>query len=354
MGSRVGNVIRARRLAELPSEPQNGVVWLVPRVSALAGMRLPGSVRAIVTQEIVSMYSHEAVAVWRLEVPVLAGLDKAPWSDGARVLVDFDSGTVVEAAPGDRDRMETSRASRRLDVLSEVEDWSDLRRVDVADGIGIVNVEDLMRMGKNEARQLCEELADVDKVPLAIRFFDRHPDPSVAATMGYRGARVARDQIVVDRFVSWVEDLRLRQEPIVVLPMYAHAEEVDHFARQVAQFTSSIGVTVECPEAALCLEQIVGRCAVVEVGLNDLSQYTLAWSRDIVDSRVMSTEKLSDGVSLLVQRVSRIVAKQPVRYSLGLDLCPSVALVEKIASLGVPSISCPSVLTGWWKTLMPA
>lgn len=334
-------------------DPDARVVWVVARVTSLSRDQLSPAVCAVLTPERVSAYSHSAVNVWRLGVPVLTGVDVSRWADGAHVLVDFDTGEIREGTRPSA-AAHPPRASAMLDVLAEVAIPADLPTVSIADGIGVVNVEGLVRLGRDDARRLCAELADVHREALEIRFFDHHPVPSAAdATMGYRGARVALDGRAVDLFLRWVDDLDLAREPTVVLPMYAHADEFEAFARRMAPLTSSIGVTVECPEAALCLGQIVDRCSSVEIGLNDLTQFTVAWNRDVVSRLLMPTDRISEGVAVLIDRVSAAVVGRPIRYSLGLDLRPSPALVDRIAALGVPAISCPAVLAARWKALMP-
>jgi phosphoenolpyruvate-protein kinase (PTS system EI component) len=240
-----------------------------------------------------------------------------------------------------------------LSVLAEIDALDDLSLIDGVQGIGILNIEDILKLGRENARLLLREISDRGYAQPAIRFFDQHPRlPADSVTLGFRGARLLGDRSVVNDFLHAVDALLLEEEPTVVLPMYAHAQEFQKFAALVSPLSCSLGVTIECPEAALGINQIVGDCAVVEVGLNDLTQFTLAWDRNSVNFDVMSSSEISHGVGILIEKVSECVADRRVQYSLGLDLRPSRELVERIGALGVAEISCPAVLASRWLEIM--
>src|SRR5580692_11827241 len=69
----------------------DGWIWVVPSVSTLKRSDVPPGVCAILTAERLSVYSHAASDVWRLEVPVLAGVDTAQLESGSCIFVDFNS-----------------------------------------------------------------------------------------------------------------------------------------------------------------------------------------------------------------------------------------------------------------------
>ncbi|MFF5262413.1 putative PEP-binding protein [Actinomadura viridis] len=348
-----------RREPEAPRcarDQEDGTIWVVPRVTALSARDVPATVRAVLTPEAVSMYSHEASAVWRLGVPVLAGVDTSRLDDGARVLVDFEEG---EIHPGRGAGRETNGPAgrtvpARIDVLAELETAADLQAAGDADGIAVLDIEDVAVMGAGRARDLLREIGARGHAMPAIRFFDRHPRPAPGEPrIGHRGARLASEDAVVAEFLRLVEALDLGRAPTVVLPMYAHAHEFERFAARMAPLTDRLGVTVECAEAALCLGRITPYCSLVEIGLNDLTQFSVAWDRDVVNGEVMSPCRISDGVAALIARVSDTVAGGRAQYSLGLDLRPSPELAEQIAGLGVPAISCPAPLAARWRAIVP-
>ncbi|GAA3939235.1 hypothetical protein GCM10023085_20880 [Actinomadura viridis] len=355
-GTVAGVVRKEPEASRCAQREEDGTIWVVPRVTALSPRDVPATVRAVLTPEPVSMYSHEASAVWRLGPPVLAGVDTSRLEDGARVVVDFEEGRLRSrrgsggAANGPAGRT----VSARIDVLAELETAADLQAAGDADGIAVLDIEDVVRMGAGRARDLLREIGARGHATPAVRFFDRNPRPAPGEPrIGRRGARIASEDAVVAEFLHLVEALDLGRAPTVVLPMYAHAHEFERFAERMAPLTDRLGVTVECAEAALCLGRIMPYCSLVEIGLNDLTQFSVAWDRDVVNSEVMSPCRISEGVAALIARVSATAAGGRAQYSLGLDLRPSPELAEQIAGLGVPAISCPAPLAARWRAIVP-
>ena len=243
-----------------------------------------------------------------------------PWHliNGLSVLADFDNGQLLVAESESEDKelrkraqksatvrpkstvnLETLRDSRSaIAVLAEVASANDVLRaqVDGADGLGVVTADQLFHeesRDSSETKALIRVVKSNPQVfPLLVRFFDSDQDSKddrkriygPYKKLGYRGVRILEvDDTWFQRFVSGLEMLDIEQI-VVVLPMVTLASEVQRIRRRLAPKWDRLGVTVETPAAALRINELLEVSDFIEIGLNDLTQYTMAWDRDVPKS----------------------------------------------------------------------
>jgi phosphoenolpyruvate-protein kinase (PTS system EI component) len=327
----------------------------------------------------VSPYSHLASAIWCSEIPVAATSEIDRLSDGQPVAVDFDVGQIIYAEPilaglsnwttvnrkvqlCDPAKREFGSAMSLPHILSEVGSVLDGDRAarDLASGLGVVKVEQL---AADVSGTLGLKLASFAKQSsdlrsLCIRYFDTESGvPGVSGrwiepkpSLGVRGVRGIAQESLLEAFASLLQPFR-ESEVTIVLPMVTSASEVRAARRVLGTIGPrwTLGVTVETPAAALTISEIVSEVAFVEVGLNDLTQYTLAWDRNVVNENLLPHLQIADAVAPMVGAVFASCANAGVYCTLGLDLRPSSSLAAELRSLGVTSISCSPPLVPRWR-----
>jgi len=329
-----------------------------------------------------SPYSHFAAALWSCTVPALTIEDPRRIPNNATLLADFDGGRLLLAESDDEAetlRMQTGRECTtkqiqssqskehgrelpEIAVLAEAYSADQITRAltDGADGLGILKAEDLFEKLYANPTEV-EALIHTVKIhpqtlPLCVRFFDQergrqdnsrlHYPPH--SYLGYRGVRILElDDSWLARFAAGLEKLDLEQI-VVVLPMVTSPVEVIRVREQLGSRWNKVGVTVETPAAAISIAKFLDVVDFVEIGLNDLTQYTMAWDRDSPNQERLPRDCIVAPVAALVASVARSCAEANVPYTVGIDLRPSAVLAAQLRLLGVASISCaPSLIRPW-------
>jgi phosphotransferase system enzyme I (PtsI) len=195
-------------------------------------------------------------------------------------------------------------------------------------------------------------------LPLLVRFFDqdRAPPKNLGGPafsenyLGYRGVRLLEvDDTVFEQFADVIETLDLRQEIVVILPMVTSASEVRRARQLFGGRWSGVGATVETPAAALRIQDLLDVSDFVQIGLNDLTQYTMAWDRDVPNFERLPADRIVEPVEDLIASIVDACVRANVPYTLGLDLKPTPRLAAQIRRIGVTSISCGPQLVKPWK-----
>jgi phosphotransferase system enzyme I (PtsI) len=334
-----------------------------------------------------SSYSHLAAAIWSAGVATLALEEPYTFVSGAYVLADFESGALLLAESESEinelqataSNLET-RADNRLAssfqrsehtrpdiaVLVEAASPSDIPAALAAgcDGLSVIRAEDLCRVvnGRScvDTRMIEVLTANPQLFPVPVRFFDpeenaigRDPHlPVPQGYLGYRGVRILEvDDTWYDRFISSISALDA-QNTIVVLPMVTSIREVLQMQQRLSPMWKRIGVTVETPAAAVRIHELLEVAEFIQIGLNDLTQYTMAWDRDVPNEERLPTNRIAEPVAELIASVACACTAAGVPHTLGLDLRPTVELAAQINQLGVNSISCALSLIHPWKTVI--
>ncbi len=372
-----GSVLVVRRL--LPSD----VVSLSQR-----------NVAAIVVESPLGYGAHTALLAREKSIPTVTDfpgiLERL--RDGDEVLVDAHRGEIVIAPDAEtRTEFEERRRSRRatlayligachgpartldgvlVTVEANVGTYDDvvLAVNNGADGVGLFRIEQLYLARDLPPTQ--EELLDTlrpivapfrDK-PLTIRLLDIGGDkaavflpPSTEANpaLGQRGVRLLLEYPKLIR-TQLVALLQLAQEqPIrLLVPMITLEDDVQ-MIRELFDVTCTelgvlqrpaFGAMIETPAAALNIPAIAKHVDFLCVGTNDLTQYTLAVSRD---DPAVSRYFLDHHASVL-RLLGIVVADAGV---LPLTLCGELAgreeMVPRLLEIGFRSLSlAPTLIPG--------
>lgn len=330
-----------------------------------------------------SSYSHFAATIWSGAIPTMAIQQTWKLQNGMSVLADFDNGVLIvaesEAEAGTlRKKANEAAAARQTSasgfrqfsasrspvaVLGEASSAGALHRAlaDGADGLGVIKAEQLFRDlngdGSGSAELIRAVKTNRQLCPLLVRFFD--PDDESGEYqegvhlperyLGYRGVRILEvDDTWFQRFVAGLEMLDLDQI-VIVLPMVTSVTEVRRFRGRFGPKWNQLGITVETPAAALRIEELLEVSDFVEIGVNDLTQYTMAWDRDVPNQERLPTDRIVEPVADLIARVAAACSAGGVPYTLGIDLRPNEVLAGQIIKLGITSISCVPPLVKHWK-----
>jgi phosphoenolpyruvate-protein kinase (PTS system EI component) len=225
-----------------------------------------------------------------------------------------------------------------------------------ANGLGVVRGESVI--GPHAEPGFADALRKyAGSEPVFVRFFDSPAagwgtpeDQNSGNYLGYRGVRLL--ELDAGLLTSFSAALQARLDRfVVVLPMVTSAAEVRR-AREALGAEIPVGVTVETPSAALCIDDILDVAEYVQIGLNDLTQYTMAWDRDLPHSERLPPDRIVTPVGALIEKVVRSCDKRMVPYTLGLDLRPTYQLSRQLRSLGVSSISCTPPLIPRWQYVL--
>ena len=331
-----------------------------------------------------SPYSHLAAHFWATDVPTITVDMSHQLVDGQVVLADFEKGLLLVAESESEtanlyhmseeyaksnqqqpESMNSDNLNLGVSVLAEVASSDGIRHAlnSGADGLGVMRVEDLFS-GMSEQNQRVDSLIHEVKsapqlLPLLIRFFDTNqfqtndkrsniPDPN----LGYRGTRILEvNDSRLHQFINVLESLDL-EDIIVILPMVTSASEVEKFKKLLPSKWNRVGVTVETPAAALVIDELLEVADYIQIGLNDLTQYTMAWDRNVPNKERLPWHNIAKPVGDLISYVASSCNSAGVRYTLGMDLRPSIDLANQVRSLNINSISCaPSLVKRWKDTL---
>jgi phosphoenolpyruvate-protein phosphotransferase len=355
-------------------------------------VRMPGSRVAAVVVEALGQGSHAALLAREKGIPTIAGFPGILSRVGSRteLLVDGFRGTLV-VAPQEltrtefQERMATWRAAlvrcqvachqravtldgQRIDVEANVgiADDTELALNNGADGVGLLRIEQLYfaRPTPPTEEELLTELgrliAPFGNRRVTIRLLDVGGDkplpylgmpPSPNPAMGRRGVRLLLDyaQLVHTQLGAI---LRLAQEhPVqVLIPMVTLEDDIRRMreandalcAERKIRTPPACGAMVETPAAALAIPALAGYVDFFSVGTNDLTQYTLAASRDDASVNDYYLES-HDSVLRLLRIILSDAAGRPV--SLCGELAGREAMVPRLLEMGFRSLSiAPSLI----------
>jgi phosphoenolpyruvate-protein phosphotransferase (PTS system enzyme I) len=277
--------------------------------------------------------SHTAILARSMAIPAIVGLHdaRAMVRDGETVIVDgFRGVVVVNPAPGvlneyqfkrsqlDLERSKLKRLlstpSRTIDgvdisLQANIELPSDVEGAleDGAEGVGLFRTEFLyldrrdMPSEDEQFEAYRKVLKGMDGRPVTIRTFDLGADKAINAaertqTNPALGLRAIRLSLASPRMFQTQLRAILRASRYgklkLLIPMLAHAHEIDATLAAVEQAKSSlrgekigfdeavpIGGMIEIPAAALAVGMFTRRLQFLSIGTNDLIQYTLAIDR---------------------------------------------------------------------------
>jgi phosphotransferase system enzyme I (PtsI) len=333
-----------------------------------------------------SAASHVAMLARARGVPMLVGLKGLPLAEGETALIDAEEGSVMigptdearalfrrRASVGADQKRQSEAAAlvpgRTLDgtdisVSVNVADPDDLSGVDVrtCDGVGLMRTEFLYGRGlPDEDTQLAayrRVIRWAEGRPVVIRTIDAGGDKPVAGFtleeanpfLGLRGIRLALANPEIFR-VQIRSLLRVAAEGqvSVMFPMISVAaeyeaakalflEEAQTLAARGVHFAMPrLGIMVEVPAVAICPELLSG-AAFFSIGSNDLTQYTLAASRD--NGAVAGLNDVSHPAVLsLITNVVRFGQHQNLPVSLCGDAGGDPAVLPALLAAGLRSFS---------------
>ncbi len=376
--------IRDRVIAELNGLPEPGVP-LPDKPSILCAEDLaPADTAGLDPTLVVALAttlggptSHTAIIARQLGIPcvvAVTGLDDVP--AGAMVLVDGTRGTVTVAPDESTAREAVAEAKQAaaqaakwsgpgatadghaVAIFANVQDGAAARaaRETPADGVGLFRTE--LCFLNTDTEPTVAEQADIYSEVLeafaghkvVIRTLDAgsdkplkfagHADEANPA-LGVRGIRIAENNPgllthQLEGIAAAAE--RTGNQPWVMAPMIATADEAKRFAAQVRSYGLMPGVMVEVPAAALLAERILEHVDFLSIGTNDLAQYTMAADRMSADLATL-TDPWQPAVVALVAMTARAGAAvgKPVGVCGEAAADPLLACV--LTGLGVTSLS---------------
>ncbi len=354
----------------VPQPPGRGIVLsTVPGVAEFRELVCNSRPKLVVVPEL-SAYSHLAAAAWSTEVPVVSCSQVETLPGDAWVLLDSDAETLsVAETDAERESFErmvgtarsldpspASRRSHSLSILSEAHTAHDVfGAVDAgATDFGVIKPESLFSEaylssgGRTEFADVVRRREFFD--PPRVRFFDGEEvaRSGTARGFGCRGVRLlAADPEQVRVFQRGIELLGV-PDTVVVLPMVACAEEVRAAAQMLGLGRHQLGVTVETPAAVLAIEDIAEQISFVEIGVNDLTQFTMAWDRNVANDCLLPRARIADPVIRQVASVVAACRRTGVYCTIGMDLKPNVRIATQLIECELQSVSCAPSLVGKW------
>jgi phosphotransferase system enzyme I (PtsI) len=376
--------IRDRVIAELAGLPEPGVpLPEVPSVLCAEDLA-PADTAGLDPSRVVALAttlggptSHTAIIARQLGIPcvvAVAGLDAV--SAGTMVLVDGTLGTVTVSpdptAAGEavvRAQREAERSAHwsgpgatadghAVAILANVQDGAAARaaRETPAEGVGLFRTElcflqrDTEPSVDEQAKIYGEVLEAFSGHKVVVRTLDagsdkplkfvRHPEEANPA-LGVRGIRIAEGNPgLLERQLEAIATAAQQtgNQPWVMAPMIATADEAKHFAAQSRSHGLTPGVMIEVPAAALLADRILEHVEFLSIGTNDLAQYTMAADRMSADLATL-TDPWQPGVLALVAMAARAGATvgKPVGVCGEAAADPVLACV--LVGLGVTSLS---------------
>ena len=376
--------IRDRVIAELSGMPEPGVP--LPDIPSIlcAEDLAPADTAGLDPNLVVALAttmggptSHTAIIARQLGIPCVVaveGLDAV--APGSMVLVDGTLGTVTVSpdhtaageavAAAQREAEQAARWSgpgatadgHTVSVFANVQDGAAARaaRETPAEGVGLFRTElcflnrDTEPSVAEQADIYAEVLEAFSGRKVVIRTLDAgsdkplkfvgHPEEANPA-LGVRGIRIAEGNPgLLDRQLQAIAAAAQRtgNQPWVMAPMIATAQEAESFAAQTRSHGLTAGVMIEVPAAALLADRILEHVDFLSIGTNDLAQYTMAADRMSADLATL-TDPWQPAVLALVAMAVRAGAavNKPVGVCGEAAADPLLACV--LTGLGVTSLS---------------
>ena len=391
LGHNVIRRLRGERGDEFEAIPE-GSILVVRQLLPSDVVRMPRSRVVALVVEALGQGSHAALLAREKGIPTIAGFPDVTSriANRAELLVDGFQGRLV-VAPQEitrtqfQERIGQWRATlvrcrgachqpartldgQRIDVEANVgiADDMELALENGADGIGLLRIEQLYlaRRSPPTEEELWSELqrliAPFGKRRITIRMLDIGGDKPLPylgmprsdnPSLGRRGVRLLLDygQLVRTQMGAI---LRLAQEhPVQLLvPMVTLEDDVRRMretfdalcAEKSIKTPPTFGAMVETPAAALAIRTLTRHVEFFSVGTNDLTQYTLAASRD--DPSVNDYyQDDHESILRLLEIILADAAGRPV--NLCGELAGREAMVPRLLKMGFRSLSvAPSLI----------
>ena len=263
--------------------------------------------------------SHTAILARAKAITAVVGVaDADELADGAQVLVDAASGTIIvspdaaqiAAAETRTAELQAIKAApitdgaladgEKIPLLANLGSPKDAAAaVELgAEGVGLFRTEFLFLDAKT-APTVEQQVADyrgvLDAFPgkkVVVRCLDAGADKPLSflndaeeenPALGLRGLRALRanEQILRDQLTALAQaQAQTEAELWVMAPMVADVEETEYFVSFAKDLGIRVaGVMAEIPSLALMAEQVAAASDFVSIGTNDLTQYTMAADR---------------------------------------------------------------------------
>ncbi|WP_049998391.1 pyruvate, water dikinase [Halococcus sediminicola] len=341
----------------------------------------------IVTDE-GGMTSHAAIVSRELGVPAVVGSQSATstLSDGRRITIDGDKGTIREGEVGDgeRDAVEEVRPQSPVKPMTATEvkvnvsipEAAERAAATGADGVGLLRMEHMILSTNKTPEKYIDdhgEEAYIEEIvegirgvaeefyprPVRVRTLDAPTDefrqleggesePDEHNPMlGYRGIRRSLDR--PDVFVHELEAFRqlygMGYDNVeVMFPLVNDVEDVIQ-ARNLMEEAGidpdkrSWGVMIETPASALCIEAMADAgIDFASFGTNDLTQYTLAVDRN--NGQVADRfDELHPAILELIGQTIQTCRENDVATSICGQAGSKPQMVQFLVNEGVSSIS---------------
>jgi phosphoenolpyruvate-protein phosphotransferase len=391
LGHNVIRRLRGEQGAGFQAVPE-GCILVAQHLLPSDIVRMPRSRVAGVVVEALGQGSHAALLAREKGIPTISGFPGIlSRIDGRKeLLVDGFRGTLVVAPQVDtrrefQERIANWRAAlgrcrvachqpahtldgQRIDVEANVgiADDMELALDNGADGIGLLRIEQLYlaRPSPPTEEELWSELksliSPLGNRSVTIRLLDIGGDkplpylgmlPGPNPSLGRRGVRLLLDYAQLVR-TQMGAILSLAQEhPVqVLIPMVTLEDDIRRTretfdvlcAERKLQIPPAFGAMVETPAAALAIPTLARYVDFFSVGTNDLTQYTLAASRD--DAAV--NDYYLDSHESILRLLGIILADATGRpVSLCGELAGREAMVPRLLEMGFRSLSiAPSLI----------
>jgi len=373
---------------------------LIPSAILVANDLPPSELIQMVSGQIAALVllaggdtSHTAILARSLGIPAVFGLGDAGQTiaTGVTVLVDGDAGLVSVDPSPDLMAAYSKRIAERQQELQALKAFRDLpaktldghpvrlaanigsaqeataARAAGADGVGLFRTEFLFldrQAPPTEAEQLSvyrETLTAMTPHPVLFRTLDiggDKPVPFLALTpeenpfLGLRGIRLS--QVFIPLFRTQLRALLQATDSgrvQVMVPMLSSKQELLWVREQFASVTAELraeghpcsqppdlGVMIETPAAALLANELAPLVDFFSIGMNDLTQYTLAVDR--LNPRVAH---LYDPYHPAVLRLVQMTVQGAHRHGRWVGLCGELAgdprIIPILLGLGLDELS---------------
>jgi phosphoenolpyruvate-protein phosphotransferase len=391
LGRNIIRRLRGKQGAPFQAIPEGSILvaqHLLPSDIVL----IPRSRVAAVAVEALGQGSHAALLAREKGIPTIAGFPGilSRIGSGTELLVDAFRGALVVAPQKVtqtefRERIAKWRASlvrcqgachqpahtldgQRIEVEANVgiADDMELAVENGADGIGLLRIEQLYFARPSPPTEE-ELLAELERLispfgnrRVTIRLLDIGGDkplpylgmpPSPNPTLGRRGVRLLLDyDQLVRTQIGAILSLAQKHAVQVLIPMVTLEDDIRRMretfdalcAERKIKTPPAFGAMVETPAAALAIPALASYVDFFSVGTNDLTQYTLAASRD--DASV--NDYYLDSHESILRLLGIILADAAGRpVSLCGELAGREAIVPRLLEMGFRSLSiAPSLI----------
>lgn len=331
-----------------------------------------------------SPYSHLAWAISYVGVPaVFVSLPDDLGADTV-VYLDADEGNILypesdeERESLEKDRLNRlakrdriaanatrparSRSGKSIRVLAQIQCADDvaIAVASGADGIGEVKSELTcvpVGLGQTIVEIVDRIRLETNWTEIPIRFFDFEGEKANAPSvdhgpMGIRGVRYSEKETTsVECFLALMDGIDL-EGVVVILPMVTLPSEVERFRARLSKRCSRLGVLVETPAAAITVREFRSVADYFIIGINDLTQYTMAWDRRIPNAELLPAQRMATPVAQLVSWIVQSLEDRLDAVALAIDLPPNCVLAEQVIAAGIQTITVPPRCIPKWKELI--